>query len=1202
MRLPANRLLRTAAFGLALVACSSERTLGPSVAPASGAFDLTAAGGAMPSVRVAEFHYDNPGTDANERIEISGPAGTDLTGWSIVRYNGVNPAAGVTYASPGNPTVGGVIPATCGTRGVIVISYPQDGLQNGSNDGFALVNASNQVVEFLSYEGTMVASNGPAAGLTSTDVGVAETGLAAAPNPSSIQRQPDGSWILATGAAVNFGTCNDDNSGITPPPQVVSSVVVSPASATVNQGGTQQYTATAFDASNNAIPGTSFTWTTSDNTIATVNASGLATGVAAGDAIITASASGKSGTGGLHVNANAPYTPPNIRFSEIHYDNVGTDVGEAIEVEGPINTVLSNWSIVLYDGNGGTVYNTVAVNGTLSGTCNTRGVISIPIAGIQNGSPDGMALVDNNGVLVEFLSYEGTMTGTAGVANGVTSRDILVAEAGTEAAGMSLQRSANGTTWTGPSANTLGNVNACGGGTPVGNTITFSGRSPTSDPALPVGFEGQIFATEKSGSATVNTTFTWSSDTPAIASIDQNGVFHSLSAGTAVLRATATDGTTATYSLPMSVGTQSSVNYQGNTEFGDPAHANNTNDFIIRRAEYTTSYNKTLGHPNWVSLRLDATNYGIQDRCNCFTFDPELDAAGFPHLTTNDYTGAGAFAGFGIDRGHMARSADRTASDLDNAHTYFFGNVIPQAAAVNQGPWADEETYLGNFAKAGKEVYVVSGGAGSLGTLKGEGKIDMPAKVWKVAVIMDAGKGLADVHSVNDLTVIAVIMPNDASVNTDWTVYKTTVDAVEALSGYDLLSALPDNIENAVEANDTPPVARVTGPSNGLEGSAVTFDASASSDADAGDVLTYSWTFGDGRTGTGATPSHTFADNGTYTVTVTATDSHNVTSSASTTITIANVAPTGVISAPSVFEGSAYTVSFSSVNEPSSVDATSLSYQFDCGDGAGFHTSSTASYTCASVPDDAVRTVRATVTDKDGGTNTYSTNVTIMNAAPVITSLTSTAAPVSTGVFASVTANYTDAGVNDIQGITVDWGDGSTTTEAARAGNQRKTSHKYANAGFYTITVTITDNNGGVSAPQTTGAIVYSPTSSLLADGTVQGPTSSARVRANLSYANGAVRGTFRITQSLDLPEFNADAYDYLVISGNQSTVRGTGTLKDGRSVGFLATGIDGSSDVVRIKVWSLSDGSVLFDTQPGAADNATPATAVTGYYNIQSH
>ena len=48
------------------------------------------------TVWINEIHYDNTGTDAGETVEIAGPAGTDLTGWTIVGYNGDGGAAYAT--------------------------------------------------------------------------------------------------------------------------------------------------------------------------------------------------------------------------------------------------------------------------------------------------------------------------------------------------------------------------------------------------------------------------------------------------------------------------------------------------------------------------------------------------------------------------------------------------------------------------------------------------------------------------------------------------------------------------------------------------------------------------------------------------------------------------------------------------------------------------------------------------------------------------------------------------------------------------------------------------------------------------------------------------------------------------------------------------------------------------------------------------
>src|SRR5215468_2491885 len=379
----------------------------------------------VPAIRFAEIHYDNVGTDTGEAIEVSGPAGADVTGWQVILYNG---NGGASYDTK---TLSGPIPATCGTRGVLVINYPVNGIQNGSPDGMALIDASGAVVEYLSYEGVFAATNGPANGLTSTDIGVSEAGTE--PAGKSLQRHGDGTW---TGPIDNtFGACNDNDAA--PPPPVVASVTVTPATATVVVGATQTFTAAAFDAAQQPIAGVTFNWTTSDATIATVNAGGVATGVATGDATITAAApNGVSGSAALHVNPAPQPGFPDTRFSELHYDNVGVDTGEAIEIEGPAGMDVTGWTIVLYDGTNKTAYSTQTLSGTIPATCDTRGVIVVnyPSNGIQNGSPDGMALVDAAGRVVEFLSYEGVFTAVGGPADGMASTDIGVSEAGTEPA------------------------------------------------------------------------------------------------------------------------------------------------------------------------------------------------------------------------------------------------------------------------------------------------------------------------------------------------------------------------------------------------------------------------------------------------------------------------------------------------------------------------------------------------------------------------------------------------------------------------------------------------------------------------------------------------------------------------------------------------------------------------------------------------
>lgn len=964
------RSAASAALALALGACAEP---GP-VAPPLVASPLLATAAAMPTVRISEIHYDNTGTDVGEAIEVSAPAGTDLTGWSLVLYNG---NGGVTYTP--TFTFSGIVADVCSGRGVAVATYASNGVQNGSPDGVALVNASGTLVEFLSYEGSFAATNGVATGLTSTDIGVLENGTE--PVGQSLQRQSDGTW--ATPATSTFGSCNDN--GAPPPPPVVASVSVTPNVASLLIGGTQQLTAVAVDANGTPVTTASFTWSSSNAGVATVSASGLVSAVAVGTAnVIATEAGGKADTVAVSVAA-APPPLPATRFSEIHYDNAGTDIGEAIEVEGPAGTDLTGWSIVLYNGNGGALYNTTPLAGTIPNLCTGRGVIAVPISGIQNGNPDGFALVNASGSVVEFLSYGGTFVAVGGAANGMLSTDIGVSEPTTTPAGQSLHRDNSGI-WQPAATASFG---ACYGQTPPppSNAITFTGRV-IGDPALPVGFEDQLFATLRDPQGNViTTTFTWVSETPAVATIDANGVVHAVSVGTFSVRATAADGTTATYSLGTQVATAGgTAQYGNNVEFGVPADGDASDDILVARAEYTTSFNPLRGIPNWVSYNLEATHIGSQDRCDCFTYDPALPAA-LPRYTTADYTGAGTFAGYGIDRGHLARSFDRSTGLLDNASTFYFSNIIPQASDNNQGPWAQLENFLGDEARINnKEVFIIAGASGSKGTVKGEGKITIPTYTWKVAVAVPRNTGLQQIDDLSDLTVLAVVMPNDAGIrNVPWQSYEVTVDSVEALSGYNLLALLPDQIEIAVESKTKPPVAAVDGPYNSAEGSSVSMSGAASTDPD-GDALTYTWSFGDGTFASGATTSHTYAQDGAYTVHLIVADTRGLVDTVTTAANVSNVPPTiNGFAGASLLPGETYSAT-GSFTDPGSQDVWLASVNY--GDGLGTQAltlvgqgfSLSHRYTTA-----GIFVVTVSVSDDGGGATTQQAVVTVLTPSAAVT-------------------------------------------------------------------------------------------------------------------------------------------------------------------------------------------------------------------------
>jgi hypothetical protein len=174
------------------------------------------------------------------------------------------------------------------------------------------------------------------------------------------------------------------------------------------------------------------------------------------------------GLGGLALMAFAamPASASTVFINELHYDNSGADAGEGVEIAGPAGSDLAGWSLALYDGTSGALYDSLALGGLIPNQQNSYGTLFFAHAGIQNGgtsTPDGLALVNTMGV-VQLLSYEGVFTAVDGPAAGLTSVDIGVAETGTTPLGFSLQLAGTGNLyqdfiWNGPGAGSPGTVN-----------------------------------------------------------------------------------------------------------------------------------------------------------------------------------------------------------------------------------------------------------------------------------------------------------------------------------------------------------------------------------------------------------------------------------------------------------------------------------------------------------------------------------------------------------------------------------------------------------------------------------------------------------------------------------------------------------------------------------------------------------------------
>jgi uncharacterized protein len=155
---------------------------------------------------------------------------------------------------------------------------------------------------------------------------------------------------------------------------------------------------------------------------------------------------------------------PTPRINEVHYDNDGADADEFVEIRVAKDADVSGMTVELYNGSNGATYASSSLSSLTKTSDGTYDYYVWNFAGIQNGSPDGLAL-SSNGSVIEFLSYEGTFTATNGTASGLTSINIGVVEAGSTPTGQSLQRTGDAPTdWTGPETATPGEANDGGGG------------------------------------------------------------------------------------------------------------------------------------------------------------------------------------------------------------------------------------------------------------------------------------------------------------------------------------------------------------------------------------------------------------------------------------------------------------------------------------------------------------------------------------------------------------------------------------------------------------------------------------------------------------------------------------------------------------------------------------------------------------------
>ena len=375
--------------------------------------------------RINELAYDcNVGGDPNEVVEvrIENTFTGNVSDLTITLYNG---NGGITYgtAETLNDFAVGMNDGT-----YTYYSWAPTTIMNGSPDGLSL-DYQGTLVDFLSYEGTFTAVEGPANGMTSTDIGARQTNSSTC--NMTLQINNSGTWVekLATVGAGN--TCT-------------AGVSIGPTNCVAKTTGLDTYNAT-FDVLIGSETSLNVTASSGTPDVTTISTDGRITvaGVIEGTNV-TLMLSNTDCT--LTATAIAPICLPtptvDARINEIGYDcEESGDPNEVIEVrlENAFVGNLSDFTVTLFNGNGNASYNMETLdNFVIESDDGTYTYYTWKPSSIMNGSPDGLSL-DFQGALIEFLSYEGTLLSVERPVTGFTSTDIGVSQTNSSTCDMTLQ-------------------------------------------------------------------------------------------------------------------------------------------------------------------------------------------------------------------------------------------------------------------------------------------------------------------------------------------------------------------------------------------------------------------------------------------------------------------------------------------------------------------------------------------------------------------------------------------------------------------------------------------------------------------------------------------------------------------------------------------------------------------------------------------
>ena len=205
---------------------------------------------------------------------------------------------------------------------------------------------------------------------------------------------------------------------------------------------------------------------------------------------------------------------------------------------------------------------------------------------------------------------------------------------------------------------------------------------------------------------------------------------------------------------------------------------------LIKHEGFAISYNASRCIPNWVAYELTKSEtYGDVERTDYFDVDPSI---------TGRQAKFGDYSHTGFDRGHMAPAGDMKWSKEAMDACFYLTNICPQNHALNKGDWNDLEIKCRQLARRYGRAWIVTGPIVTSKEPKtiGSHHVVVPDAFFK-AILVPNGSSYAAIAFVMDNA------PGDGDIMND----VISIDSLENLTGIDFFYALPDEVEDVVEAD-----------------------------------------------------------------------------------------------------------------------------------------------------------------------------------------------------------------------------------------------------------------------------------------------------------------------------------------------------------------------------------------------------------------